>query len=109
MPDPKSEPAGKAARSAERRRLGAPPTNHGQKEAPAGPVLVTGGAGFIGANLVRHLLEMGAQTRVFDDFSTGRWENLSEIEHRIEVHEGDVRDLRVLRRVGEGASAILHL
>src|SRR5262249_28004441 len=110
MPNPKSEPTGKASRSAERRaRPGPPPTNHAQREELAGPVLITGGAGFIGANLVRHLLELDAPTRVFDDFSTGRWENLSEIEHRIEVHEGDVRDLRALKRVGEGAGAIVHL
>jgi len=73
------------------------------------PILVTGGAGFIGANLIRHLLESGAQPRVLDDFSTGRWEHLSAVEHQIEVEEGDVRDLRTLRRAAEGVGAILHL
>src|ERR1051325_2638342 len=73
------------------------------------PILITGGAGFIGANLVRQLLEIGALVRVLDDFSSGQWEHLAEIEHRIEIHEGDVRDLRALRRIGEGAGAIVHL
>jgi UDP-glucose 4-epimerase len=71
--------------------------------------LVTGGAGFIGANLVRDLLSSRAQVRVLDDFSTGRWENLAEVEADIEVQEGDVRDLRALRRSAEGTRAIVHL
>jgi UDP-glucose 4-epimerase len=71
--------------------------------------LVTGGAGFIGANLVRHLLHEGARVRVLDDFSTGRWENLAEVSNDIEVVEADVRDSRIVRRAVTGTRGIFHL
>ena len=54
--------------------------------------LVTGGAGFIGSNMVRFLLDKGARVRVLDNFETGKHENLSEIANEIDVVEGDIRD-----------------
>jgi UDP-glucose 4-epimerase len=71
--------------------------------------LVTGGAGFIGSNLVRLLLRQAAKVRVLDDFSTGRWENLAEISNDIEVMEGDVRDPRTVKRAAAGTRGIFHL
>lgn len=54
--------------------------------------LVTGGAGFIGSNIVRKLLADGHSVRVLDNFSSGRRENLEDILSRIELIEGDIRD-----------------
>ena len=66
--------------------------------------LVTGGAGFIGSNLVRALLDAGDNVRVLDNFATGRRENLAELLDDVEVVEGDLRSLRARphRRPGRG-------
>ena len=53
--------------------------------------LVTGGAGFIGSNIVEELLKQGHSIRVLDNFSTGKRENLKEFEKDIELIEGDIR------------------
>jgi nucleoside-diphosphate-sugar epimerase len=70
--------------------------------------LVTGGAGFIGSHIVRALLDAGWQVRVLDNFSTGKKENLQGLENNIRVHEGDLRDLSVLREVVRGVEVIYH-
>lgn len=71
--------------------------------------LVTGGAGFIGSNLVRGLLARGFAVRVFDDLSTGRTENLAGLENRIDFVRGDVRDAAALRDATKGAGSVFHL
>ncbi len=78
-------------------------------------LLVTGGAGFIGSNLVEALLGRGDAVRVLDDFSTGRRENLAEASGwakrgggSFELIEGDIRDLATCRRAVEGVDAVLH-
>jgi len=74
--------------------------------------LVTGGAGFIGSNLVDALLERGDAVDVLDDLSTGRRENLADAGSRGAVlHEADIRDgERVAAIVGAAApEAIYHL
>ncbi|MEX2458779.1 MAG: SDR family oxidoreductase [Actinomycetota bacterium] len=70
--------------------------------------LVTGGAGFIGSNLARTLLEEGVRVRVLDDFSTGRKENLEGVEADLELIEGDVRDPAAAREAVAGASVVYH-
>jgi nucleoside-diphosphate-sugar epimerase len=71
--------------------------------------LVTGGAGFIGSNIVRRLLDAGGAVRVLDNLATGRAANLEDVRGRIEWIEGDMRDLAVARRAVAGATFVLHL
>ncbi|MFQ5457486.1 MAG: SDR family oxidoreductase [Myxococcota bacterium] len=70
--------------------------------------LVTGGGGFIGSHIVTRLLALGHEVRVFDDFSTGRRENLAEAAGRIDLREADVRDLDALRSAMEGVDRVFH-
>jgi UDP-glucose 4-epimerase len=70
--------------------------------------LVTGGAGFIGSNIVEELVQRGERVRVLDDFSTGKRENLSAFIEDIELVEGDLRDLPTVRRAVEDVDTILH-
>jgi UDP-glucose 4-epimerase len=70
-------------------------------------VLITGGAGFIGANLVRTLAEDGIDTSVLDDLSEGRRSYLEGLP--VTFIEGSVGDARAVGRAARGADAIVHL
>ena len=70
--------------------------------------LVTGGAGFIGCNLVRYILERGHGVVVLDNFSTGKRENLTDVLDRIVLVEGDVRDRATVDSAAGGCAAIFH-
>jgi UDP-glucose 4-epimerase len=70
-------------------------------------VLVTGGGGFIGSNLVRSLLERGDRVRVLDNFSTGRRENLEGLD--VEVVEGELRSYERVHAAVRGAEVVFHL
>jgi nucleoside-diphosphate-sugar epimerase len=70
--------------------------------------LVTGGVGFIGSNLVAELVRRGERVRVFDNFTTGKMENIAEFVDDLEVMEGDLRDLEAVRRAVNGVLYILH-
>ena len=71
-------------------------------------VLVTGGAGFIGSHSVEALLASDAEVIVYDNFSTGKRENLPQ-DSRLTVIEGDIRDEAAMRQAVAGMSHILHL
>lgn len=72
--------------------------------------LITGGAGFIGSNLVETILKLGYKVRVLDDFSTGKKENIKRFLKNInfELVEGDIRDLEICKKVVEDVDYILH-
>ena len=70
--------------------------------------LVTGGAGFIGSNIVEVLLAQGESVRVLDDFSTGKRENLEAFKDRIDLVEGDLRDEDTCRRAVADMDYVLH-
>mgnify|MGYP003950450607 FL=1 len=73
--------------------------------------LITGGAGFIGSNIVKYLLEQGAElVRVFDNLSTGCIENIEPFRDlpNFEFLQGDIRDLNSCIKAVEGVQYISH-
>ncbi len=71
-------------------------------------VLVTGGAGFIGSHIAERLVRDGHQVRIVDNFFSGHRENLAGFADRIELVEGDIRDLALLTRLCEGCELVYH-
>jgi UDP-glucose 4-epimerase len=69
--------------------------------------LVTGGAGFIGSNLVRGLLERGDDVRVLDNFSTGNRANLAGLD--VEIVEGELRSYERVHNAVRGREVVYHL
>src|SRR5215472_9683342 len=70
-------------------------------------VLVTGGAGFVGATLVRQLVSRGHSVRVLDNYSTGDPAHLADVP--AELVEGDIRDQAALDTATAGMGAVVHL
>jgi UDP-glucose 4-epimerase len=76
--------------------------------------LVTGGAGFIGSNIVKALLYRGDTVRVLDNFSTGKQENLNfagmspDLLNNLETVQGDIADLDICHGAMEGIQYVLH-
>lgn len=70
--------------------------------------LVTGGAGFIGSNIVEALVSRDEGVRVLDNFSTGKRENVIPFLDRIELIEGDVRSYHIVKDAVDGVDFILH-
>ena len=71
--------------------------------------LVTGGAGFIGSELVRALVRQGMRVRVYDDLSTGHAANLDGVGGDVELVQGDVRDRESLWAATQGTAVVFHL
>jgi len=70
-------------------------------------VVVTGGGGFIGSNLVRALLERGDEVRVLDNFSTGNRANLDDLD--VEIIEGELRSYERVHNAVRKTEVVYHL
>ncbi len=71
-------------------------------------ILVTGGAGFIGSHLAAHFYQLGHEVTVLDDFSTGRIENLEDVQSEICIIEGSIVEERTLRFALDKMDVVLH-
>lgn len=71
-------------------------------------ILLTGGAGFIGSHIVESLLARGVRVIVFDNFSSGKRENLKRMQNDIEIIEGDILDYNSLLKACRGVDIISH-
>jgi UDP-glucose 4-epimerase len=77
----------------------------------AAKYLVTGGAGFIGSNLVHALARTGERVRVVDSLATGFWENVDPWRDTSEVScvDADIRDGEAMARACQGVEVVFHL
>ena len=71
--------------------------------------LVTGGAGFVGSHLIEQLLDDNHSVVCFDDFSTGKSVNLSNVDNLINIIEGDIRDSKIVGNVIQDVDCVFHL
>jgi nucleoside-diphosphate-sugar epimerase len=77
--------------------------------AAKGKVLVTGGAGFIGSNLVERLAHESHDVRVLDNFATGHRENLAGLFDEIDLVEGDIQSYERVHNAVRGCELVFHL
>jgi UDP-glucose 4-epimerase len=77
-----------------------------RNDRPPSRALVTGGAGFIGSNLVRALVARGDEVRVLDNFSTGYRRNLETLD--VELVEGDLRSYERVATAVNGVEVVFH-
>ena len=71
--------------------------------------LVTGGAGFIGSNIVDELIRRGQDVVVLDDLSAGKEENLAATRAKIEFRRGSITDLTTVQATCKGIDYVIHL
>lgn len=71
-------------------------------------VFVTGGAGFIGSNISRLLLDSGHEVVIYDNLSSGYRRNLETLKESVFV-QGDVRDAELLQKTMVGVDTVFHL
>ena len=70
-------------------------------------ILVSGGCGFIGANLIPVLIKCGYEVRVLDNLSKGREEHLKNVS--VDIHRGDIRDEQAVKKSLKGIDGVIHL
>ena len=72
-------------------------------------VFLTGGAGFIGSHLCDALLAQGNTPVILDNLSTGQLSNIAHIQNKVEIHEGDIRDVELVNKLTEQSDLVLHM
>jgi nucleoside-diphosphate-sugar epimerase len=70
--------------------------------------VITGGAGFIGSHIAKHLITKNHKVTIVDNFSRGRLENLSGFEEKIEVYKMDILDFDSLKKIISDSDGIFH-
>lgn len=86
-------------------------TQYHKEDLSSHSFLITGGAGFIGSNIVEYLLKYGAKkVRVLDNFSTGLQNNIEQFKSNaaFELIEGDIRDIDTCHKAVEGIDYVAH-
>jgi len=73
-------------------------------------IVVTGGAGFIGSNLCEALLNIGNEVICFDNFLTGKRENISEFfeNKKFKLFEADIRNMEDCKKITKGVDIVFH-
>ena len=72
-------------------------------------LLITGGAGFIGSHLAEHYVSTGHSVSVLDNFVSGSKKNLEAIKDNVEIHEGDIRDAKLVGSLVASADLVIHM
>jgi UDP-N-acetylglucosamine/UDP-N-acetylgalactosamine 4-epimerase len=72
-------------------------------------MLITGGAGFIGSNLIHSLVKAGQSVTILDDFSTGFRHNLEDVLDRITLIEGSIEDRALVAEAVKSQTEVIHL
>ena len=71
-------------------------------------ILVTGGAGFIGSHIAEYLVQRGDDVTVLDNLNTGKKENLTKINDKINFVNGDIRDYKLLEELVNNTTGVFH-
>ena len=72
-------------------------------------VLITGGAGFIGSHLAQHYVSTGHSVSVLDNFVSGSKKNLETIKDNVEIHQGDIREAKLVGSLVASADLVIHM
>jgi len=72
-------------------------------------VLLTGGAGFIGSHVCDALLAQGDTPVILDNLSTGQLSNIAHIQNKVEIHQGDIRDVALVNKLTQASDLVLHM
>jgi UDP-glucose 4-epimerase len=72
-------------------------------------VLLTGGAGFIGSHLCDALIAQGDTPVILDNLSTGQLSNIAHLANKVEIHQGDIRDVALVNKLTEHSDLVLHM